>query len=411
MIRWRFPLTSSVVLASVLITPAYGQTPKIQKDVNEKLAQARHAQTMGEHIEVFRRLLGRGVAETYPMPVAADRCPAIQGVHTYSAGVHTRFRFGPETDAGKSAASAPIEGVYLKGHGIVYTITLPPPPGDPLANSAAPAKPTSPWDRELQALRGDKTEAKPTTPAAPPSLSETVVRLLADNGKHFTELADTENVTVAVVFRTGMAFPVQDCMNCHAAEGSKSRLGTSDPNAPALRFESGAASGRRLDADTALQDAVRQTREALALGDLHARQGKFAEAVQEYMKAEPVLEKLLAPLQKNPEQFSEAYRLQAVLLARELWGKLSLAMLAQGQGDAARQVLQVDYTWAKWLDSSVQRKTLAQPAPATVPARLTITASKKSLEAVGSGKMALDDFRKAVTIDYLALPKSEPSDK
>jgi hypothetical protein len=407
MIRSLVALTFSVVLASLLVGPAHAQTAKIQKEINEKLAQARHVQAMGEHIEVFRRLLGRGVAETYPMLVSAGECPATR---TYSAGANFKFRLQSVPDTGKHASLVPIEGVYLKGHGIVYTVTLPPPPGDPLAKSAAPARLTSAWDRELQALRGDRTETKSDAPAAPPSLSETLVRLLADNGKHFTELPDGENLTVGVVFRAGMTFTVQDCMNCHAAEGSKPNVG---PNLGLAgpRMGPPPTSDQRTEANAALQDAVRQTREAISVGDLHARQGKFAEATQEYMKAQPVIDKLLAPLRNNPEQYSEAYRLQSVLLARELWGKLSLAMLAQGREAEARTVIQIDFGWAKWLDATTQGKASAKPVAVTVPARLTVTASKKTLEALGSGKMSLDEFRKAVTIDYQTPPKAESSDQ
>jgi hypothetical protein len=74
-------------------------------------------------------------------------------------------------------------------------------------------------------------------------------------------------------------------------------------------------------------------------------------------------------------------------------------------------VLQIDFGWAKWLDATTQGKTPAKPVPVTVPARLTITASKKTLEAVGSGKMGLDEFRKAVTIEYQTPPKAESSDQ
>src|SRR6202023_439005 len=94
------------------------------------------------------------------------------------------------------------EGVYLKGHGVVYTVTLPIAAQKPQVPLGQPAdKPLSPWEKEQRALRGDKTEPTKKAETGPPSVSETVLRLLADNGKHFTELAPDETVTVAVVFR------------------------------------------------------------------------------------------------------------------------------------------------------------------------------------------------------------------
>ena len=46
----------------------------------------RRVQTMDEHLEVFRRLLSRGLAEGYPAHLSAQDCPALHGqyVRDYS---------------------------------------------------------------------------------------------------------------------------------------------------------------------------------------------------------------------------------------------------------------------------------------------------------------------------------------
>jgi hypothetical protein len=97
-----------------------------------------------------------------------------------------------------------IEGVYLKGYGVVFTLTLPPQPLVTGQKTEKPApKPVSEWDRIRRQLHGEKTQTSGGGAAASqtPRLDETILKVLADNGRHFTQLADNEKLTVVVTFR------------------------------------------------------------------------------------------------------------------------------------------------------------------------------------------------------------------
>jgi hypothetical protein len=52
-----------------------------------------------------------------------------------------------------------------------------------------------------------------------------------------------------------------------------------------------------------------------------------------------------------------------------------------------------------------QDKAVSKPASAAspLPARLIITASKRLLDQVGAGKMSLEDFKKAATMEHLTF--------
>ena len=96
------------------------------------------------------------------------------------------------------------EGVYLKDYGVVYTVTLTPPPNGMLPGPTAGVvtlTPLSPWERTRKELRGEKIENEGKPVSGSPSLSEVILKVLADNGKHFTRLAEGERITVVVTFR------------------------------------------------------------------------------------------------------------------------------------------------------------------------------------------------------------------
>ena len=103
----------------------------------------------------------------------------------------------------------PVEGVYLKDYGVVYTVTLPTPPNGmtpgPTAGTVT-RTPLSPWERTRKELRGEKIENEgKVVGTRSPSLSEVILKVLADNGKHFTRLAEGERITVVVTFRDDAA--------------------------------------------------------------------------------------------------------------------------------------------------------------------------------------------------------------
>ena len=95
------------------------------------------------------------------------------------------------------------EGVYLKGQGVVYTLTLPPAAQHTTTEKEKTVvKPVSDWDRVRNEVRQEKQvseEKKP--PARVRSLPEIILQVLAENGQHFAQLGDNENITVVVTFR------------------------------------------------------------------------------------------------------------------------------------------------------------------------------------------------------------------
>src|SRR5262249_17404522 len=94
------------------------------------------------------------------------------------------------------------EGTYLKGQGVVFTLTLPPPARDPRPEAPKPAaRPPSEAERIRREVRQDKEPEAQADAKKEPALAAVVLRALADNGKHFTQLGENESVTVVITFR------------------------------------------------------------------------------------------------------------------------------------------------------------------------------------------------------------------
>src|SRR5262249_55943700 len=137
--------------------------------------------------------------------------------------------------------------------------------------------------------------------------------------------------------------------------------------------------------DATQRDLVKQIRDGLNLFDLHTRQGKHAEAIKEYQKFDGSVNKLIEMHKANPEQFSPAARLQAVLLVREAMSKLAQSFAAQGLQDQLQNVLRADMRLAEWYEKVLTEDRKTGTSASAIPSRLTITASKKALDQVGTG--------------------------
>src|SRR5205823_601160 len=131
----------------------------LEKDFQETdTSEAR--QTVHEDMAVFRILLNRSIERAIGFPLR------IPGHHVGQGGKEAFHDL------------APAEGVYLKGHGIVYSLSAPP-ARDPLGKVAvSTVKELTEWERARLELRGQKAqENKPATPREVP-LAETLLRLL-----------------------------------------------------------------------------------------------------------------------------------------------------------------------------------------------------------------------------------------
>src|SRR5262249_44478625 len=105
-----------------------------------------------------------------------------------------------------------IEGTYLRGHGVVYSVSLPVHFAEVMHRPAQPARnPLSDGERVRGELRGDKVEAaEPPPPRHQETVANSLLKILAENGHHFTQLPENEQLTVAITLRQSQA-----CTVCH----------------------------------------------------------------------------------------------------------------------------------------------------------------------------------------------------
>jgi hypothetical protein len=423
-------------LFTFLVTAsATGQTKEIQDEIARKLDKARAAGRMEEHIEVFRRLLNRELHAGLDVTVgAADTCPALRGLDAELGYYPPRSalvgpRGGPnQPNLGDDAATKyglggkrvgdpnrlhvlghggleilqplPIaEGVYLKGHGVIYTATLPLPARSPVAITEKPeTKPLTAWELERRELRGEKPPKPAKASAGPPSVSETILRLLAENGKHFTELAADEQLTVAVVFRPGGPFGEQLCTKCHQAfrgapqsdsSGASTTTGTSDKTAPVKPAES----------------VVGMFRNDMALADLHLKQGKPRDAAEVYRKVIESCNALLVSLEENAGTGSSEWS-YAVTVGVEAHAKLAQAQIAAGDTAGALKTLHEAARFHRMIEKlGAAPKPDKEPAPPALPARLVISVWKRTVDRFATGEMRFDEFCKAAAIEYTGADK------
>ena len=362
-----------------------------------KELDAKQLRQMYEDIAVFRTLLNRAVEKSYGVPLQA---PA-HGPHGPGAGFH------PFSLA---------EGVYLPGRGVVYNLSAPPPAQGALGSEAGPAsKAPSDWERARQELRGDKPAPPRDEKPRRPSLSESVLRLLAENGRHFKGLAGGEQITVAITFRGG------DCIQCHTTLDGGKQPHTSNRNSLWMdrRTLAGYYTRSQLpETANVYQSAVKKpavfrggpvaagfpsaVREHATVGDLHLRQGRNKEAAQAYSQA------LQALLNDVKPQKTEA-DVQRLLAAVEVTRKLTIALRAAGDAAGADRAREMSLKFAnaavKLAESLKGGK--AEKGTIAVPERLIISAPKQLLEQAGAGKLSFADFRKAARVQYLRFPPSE----
>ncbi len=462
------------ILASLLsvfsVGPASSQTKEIQDEIERKLAKARAANRTEEHIEIFRRLLNRGLIGSYdhasiapvywqlshhgydlpstatmtyytqssyidpatnkpiyyyePKTASASIYPAPP-IGAYSATPSVKYDLGfPASNyvpsrpsdsvhagLGKLPPPTLAEGVYLPGRGVVYTATLPVPPKNPMATTDKPAdKPVSAWERERRHLRGENEE-KPTKPVAgPPSVSETILHLLAENGKHFTELKPDEQVTIAVVFRPGKLFADQQCTQCHQVGVDMSRNASSGSATTSGSMGSSTSTGTsgKEDPNKPAESVVTLFRNDMALGDLHLKQGKAREAALVYRQLLKNCADLLASLEKQPPDTTRSERLHVIMVTAEVYAKLAQAQFAAGDKEEALKSLQAGADLSRKIEKFIAEPKTEKntaPPPNPVPARLVISVPKKVLDMVADGKISFEQFRGTATIEYTGAEK------
>jgi hypothetical protein len=327
---------------------------------------------------------------TYQPQTAPDGTSFYQPVTT----------FAPWTVTGTTSARAgsdgqAAEGVYLPGYGAVFSVTLPTPAHDP--RPAAGAKPApaevTEWERVRRALHGEATpEPAPAAPKEPP-LGDVLLRLLAENGRHLTALNDDERLTVVVTFRGHRPSPrptVTTQANAITTATNPLGAGLSGTLTP---FGGGTVATTAGHGQTA--------RDHELLGDLHLKQGQHQQALEAFSKALTALD---AEWKKTDLSGGEDQAIrQMQLRLAELYTKQAQAQLAAGRSDEARQLLDK----AKAVKEQAG-KTAAEKPPVTakpgggpaLPARLTVSAPKRLLDQIGTGKISFEEFRKEAKVEY-----------
>lgn len=337
-----------------------------------------------------------------------------------------------------------VEGVYLKGQGATYTLTLPPPPRSlPIATKKTLSKALTDWERARQSVRGDQPQPQKSEPAKEPSengifaeleksghlgLTEAILRVLAENGHHFSQLAPDEKITVAVTFREpshttanqsqgGMqaANPLNSWGNTPGLEspttwdgqslqpgvggsdsggavGGMSKMMGGGPGRGGMgaRMGGGPGSGgmAAMGGEGAAQAPV-SIRDHELLGDMLMKQGKAQEAIKAFQRA----------LNFNPPPKHTA----------SLYRKIAQADLMVPDDAAAKKALEMA---AESLKQAGDTTNTGSPgaggagkasSPPSLPSKLIISAPKRLLDQAGEGKIPYADFRRQATIDYFGF--------
>jgi hypothetical protein len=463
-------LTPGMLLAQTAKPPAASRPPV-------------QGQQMYEDIEIMRRILNRKLG-TWPSLIALNqRCTTC---HVTSAAVFRNFgsdgkvdlfaannhvsngaAFGDSGSEGKvdffvvndphaawlnqslfnnphnpdPHASLPqslqTEGLYLKGHGVVYTLTLPPPPRVPRPQGKkAPAKPLSEWDRTRRQIRGDTEESQNLGVLETKQieawisnfqderphlwLTESILKILAENGHHFSQLPENESLTVAVTFRDSGQLkgqtnhnanrgtldawgaqdqPLQTWQNQQPIQGQDQWQNQQPGPTPGERGGGGGAEpwvfGDKAPTGNKSPSSLRDFE---LLGDMHLRQGKAREAIKTYQDALSLI--------MEPKQAAAIYR------------KIAQADLALEDDAGAKQALEMAQQFLKHQAQAAEGNVPKQqtggsaPKPQAAPlvSKLIISAPKRLLDQVAAGKMAFHDFEKQVAAEYIGFSASEKKD-
>jgi hypothetical protein len=338
-----------------------------------------------EDVEILRRLLKRTLSAWQTQAVEAARKQfAFSKDGKYLATQHGNITRIWDATSGRlmrestsqpvqTPGFAPAEGVYLKGQGVVYTVTLPPTEYSVKAQSGAksPSKPLSDWERARNEIRGTPSEPD-AAPAVPlPTLADTTLKLLARNGHHFKPLAPGEKITVVVTFRqpVTVATAAPGLTPAGIYGGSS---GTSSVLAPTT------GQGQPMPGGS-LSRPPASARDHELMGDLHLKQGRAQEAATAYTRA----------LELKAGRASEL----------GLYGKLAQAylMLAGQASPPAREAIirrAIEYL------QRVQQSDGTQSASARMPGRLVVSARKDLLDQVGSGKITFSEFRQSASVEF-----------
>ncbi len=425
-----------IALLTVLLTAAVAsaQTKEVIEEVDAKLAAlrvaARHADERAEDVEILRRLLNKSLGlnsivsllpdpptsyltgSTGTPPFGSTGTSTFNPLIVTNSGVRSFERpllLNALAGQRVSQAVGPFDGVYLKGAGVVYTLRIPAgadltydPHTQRLGVNAGCAKchqdtavslishtttaagsncttchtvgevkpgvqPVSEWEEAKRQLRGDKP--KPPEPLKggkprgvlcdPGSLAEQLIGQLAAHARHVRHLGEKESITVVVTF--------DDLPGPKPATGSSAKLGLTP-------------------------DEV----QALTLADLHLKQGKHAQAVEEYLKGLVRFKdtvRLSTPA-NTPHKDVTAALEEMTGGIRAAYKSLAAAYLHLGHLEDAKQALEK----ATAVRVELATGSTGDTPKAVGPAKLILSVAKTDIGATGAA------FKKAVTVERVNFP-------
>ncbi len=386
--------------AAVLLAPGSlrAQSGSAARSGPGEGAAAPDRREMEEDVEIMRRLLNRSLsawqvqeaeAARHEFAFSPDRRHlATRDGNTYKLWDVSTGRLIRQVPlkAASPAGFVPAEGVYLKGHGVVYTVTLPP-TAHCLKTTTAKAspKPLSDWERARSELRGNPAEPASAHAPAPPSLADTVLRALAKNGHHFKHLGPNEKLTVVVTFRRPGQGPGGPAS---AASAALAQQGQPTGVVPAGGFSGSAAtaqSGHAPQSQPMFSGSGRpaSARDYELMGDLHLKQGRSGEAAQSYMKA----------LELKPGGSGSAAVTTLNRKLAQAYLQFAESMQSPRRDEFVRRAIGL-------LERVAQETGAGQLAPAPLPGRLVVSVRKSVLEQAGSGKLPFAEFRQAAHVEF-----------
>jgi tetratricopeptide (TPR) repeat protein len=378
---------SSLLLSSALLA----QNPRPAAENVD-----RPTNSMAEHVEIFRKVLGRKLtpARTAYGYRSGQNADGISNYYVPSNGTLWSHDGGNDYRAWSlDGGDALVEGVYLNGYGVVFTTTLPSwSRGGKPSDDKPAAKQMSDWDRAQMELRGEKVSVAAAPPVAQRTASarDIILQVLADNGAHLSRLRDDERLTVVVTFHDHgsslmsgqLATTISGTLGVTTSQG----VGGQNMYAPRL------ASPQTAAPTGAQNRAPSSARDYELLADLHLKQQEYQTAIDAYAKAIAGYEK---EAKSGQSADGDASRNLRPLLLRQ-----AQAQLALGHEDRAMELLQKARSANPGSSpATTAKESTKDSGKPRIPSKLVISATKRQLDQVAQGKMTPEEFRKSATIE------------
>ena len=408
-----------------------------------------------EDIEIYRRLLTKALTPFVANNQASNSTLGTffpnqnPYMRSYQEAYRATFATGTQNvHADLEHRPLQVEGVYLSSTGIVFTADVPGKLLLPdLTKPDTKPKQLTEWDRTRRELRGEKIE-----PAvkAPPQNSlnfvDSVLRSLAENGHNLSGLTPEQNVVVALTFR---GYGMQQCQKCHTTVSAmsadnffhipapvatnanetffhgdlNSTAGQPSNSLPAQLSEGSQESQalRNYALQTSLPvqpqgqaKTVAQNDQAI-LGDLHFKQGRFAEASAAYSKSLKELSISGDDVWKMNPSLSDPQVRAVILKSIELQNRIIQCEAAMKHEEKVDQGVAVLKNWMSQLermekkakDSKSSASGKANSGISAVPEKLIVIASKALLDRVGKHQITFEDFKAQVRVEYVKFDSSE----